>query len=308
MKHFVLPVALILSACVSSAYKQTVLQDQQNTNKFNELKTKIEIPTDCEKIGKLYDFKQLKSPTIDDLAKIMPVFGLKEQDAADIDKVYGIDFSSIKHYKCDNTDNTDKLKIEAKEYCNSKYQKGSYEQEYCEQYLNRAIFNNDKYRHNKEIQEVISNYGSSYMFTYIEEDIKDKIEEIHPLPDHDHTEKFLQEFKPSELIKAKKEVLGIYDGICSWPLCEHWETHEVTRLNAVMVLDLFCTSFFGYLGDQSECACYTHQTYKKVNYKNLIYIEEQRKLPSSKKTEFDLIFKKCKQKLEKQRYGEMGNY
>lgn len=293
MKHYLtISLAILLSAC-GGITQEEFFQDKQNMDKSIELANKA-IESGCDKLTILNNFIQIETPNGDDLAKIMPALGLKAIDSKDIDKMYTLDLSMVKKYKCSN------IRDEKINYCRQKY--------------------SNVFKENQCLASVydkippFSTYGiydNTTNYIYDGEDVykilESKIRKIHPLPDD--TEKFLPVFSASELIKTRKEILGKYDGDCSsggW-LCE--EDKTVTRLNAIRILYSVCKHSFRYLGEQPECVCYAHETYKKVNYQNLIYIDEKGgKLPQSKKTEFDQIFKKCKQKLEKQRYGETSDY
>ena len=305
-KLLTISITLMLVGCGAALPVREFFQDAQNDAKFNELALKFKKEHGCDKLSQLHNFTKLKTPTVTDLSEIMPIFGLTANDASNVDKVYNINFSVMNKYNCDDVGNTKQLVHELVQYCSDKYSNAPDKKNDCEYYLKQAIFVVDEH-HGITWNILDKRQAVQQVKSELEQGIMNNIKKIHPLPDD--TENFLPTFSASELIKANKEILGTYDGNCYWPLCEYGKTYDgtVTRLNAARVLDSFCTSFFGYLGDQPECACYTHQTYKKVNYKNLIYIDEHRKLPSSKKTEFDQIFKKCKQKLEKQRYGETSD-
>ena len=307
-QHIVILTALLLSACGGAALPvREFFQDKQNDTKFNELSAKFKKEHGCDKLEKLYKFTRLENPTVKDLSEIMPIFGLKADDAKNVNKVYNLDLSVMNKYNCDDVGNKDQLINELVQYCDAKYHDTPDKQSDCEYYLKQSIFVIDEHHALTwsilDKRQAIQNVKDT-----LETDLVNNVQKIYPLPED--TDKLLPDFSASELIKARKEVLGTYDGNCYGDLCENEVTGDktVTRLNAARILYSFCKSFAGYFGDQSECACYAHQTYKKVNYKNLIYIDEQSKLPTSKKAEFDQIFKKCKQKLEKQRYGEVSGY
>ncbi|MBR6010572.1 MAG: hypothetical protein IKP35_04125 [Alphaproteobacteria bacterium] len=300
MKNYSVFIALLLSACGGFDSKQEFLQDSQNAKKLAELSNKRIISSDCDKLIKLYDFAVLKSPTIEDLSKIMPIFGLKADDAKNIDKVYKIDFDKIDKYNC--YDNTDSLLHEIEQYCNNKYPTELFKRDECEDYLSYIVLNNN-YVYNRK-QDIEGN-RSNIIYS-----VKLNIQSIYIMPEK--ADKFLPEFTATELIKADNEVLGTYDSDCYGNLCEH-ATQNVTRLNAALVLYDYCVYNKTFLPNDGYdiCVCFAHETYQKVNYKNVIYIHEKKELPQSKKTEFNQIYKKCEQKIEKQRikaekerYGE----
>lgn len=305
-RYLTISFALVLVGWGGSALSvYEFASDQQNVDKYKELEYIIKKEHGCDKLSQLYDFTQLETPTVKDLSEIMPIFGLTANDASKADKVYNINFSVLNQYNCDDVGNTKQLVNDLVQYCNNKYPNAPDKQHNCEYYLKQSIFvfsKQDEYAFADDKRQVIQQVKSE-----LEQGIMNNIQKIHPLPDD--TEKFLPVFSANELIKARSDILGTYDGYCSsgdW-LCE--EDKTVTRLNAIRILYSVCKHSFRYLGEQPECVCYAHETYKKVNYQNLIYIDEKGgKLPQSKKVEFDQIFKKCKQKLEKQRYGETSDY
>ena len=301
MKNYTVFIALLLGACATMT-EQEFFQDQQNSEKFNELERNALI-TGCDKVVELNKFVQLEKPTNNDLASIMPILGLKTTYATDVNKMYDVDLSVIKKYSC-----TD-IRDEKVRYCLEKY--GDTLDLFKENQCLASLYNKippfstyDKY--SDDINYV-------YEGKDLIEKIKDKISQIYTMPED--VNYLLSEFKPSELIKANNEILGKYDGDCYGHygyLCDY-DTNIVTRLHAVQILNNFCKKeHFWIWGDEKkECTCFAHETYQKVNYKNVIYIHEKKELPQSKKTEFNQIYEKCEQKIEnqrikaeKERYGE----
>ena len=306
MKYLSVPVALLLCAC-GGMTKQEFFQILNNIDKSVELTAAVQVSTGCEKLGKLYDFSKKETPSVTDLAEIMSVFNLKANDATDIDKVYGINIDSIESFHCDNVNNLEQISAKIDSFCQNQYLNDKQKQRDCHNHLATAVINNStKIVHYINMRAIIEQSGAQDLYYEIKRDVKKNINKIYSLPDD--TEIFLPVFSASELIKARKEILGTYDRYCSSSrLCE--EDKKVTRLNAIRILYSVCEYSFRYLGEHPECVCFVHETYKKVNYQNLIYIDEKYgRLPESKKDEFDQIFDNCKQKLEKQRYGETSNY
>lgn len=296
-------ILFVLCGC-GTLTKQEFLQDEENVKKQLELSNKA-VASGCDKIVELNNFVGLRNPTSDDLAEIIHIFGLNKNDATDIDKIYGIDTSIIKTYSC-----TD-ISEEKYQYCLKKY--GGFFDIFKENQCLTQVYQDlppceasDKYDH---------------IFYYYEgkdlaQEVKNKIKQIYPLPKSEYTEVFLLEFTPNELITANNTILGKYDGDYCYnrygDFCDE-NTKNVTILNAINVLYNFCSNeHYGNVG--KECVCFAHETYKKVNYQNILYIYEKGELPYSKKNEFNNLFMKCEQKIEKQRikaekerYGEAEN-
>lgn len=326
MKHYLtISLAILLSACGGPALPvREFLQDKQNDAKFDELSAKFKKEHGCDKLDKLYKFTKLENPSVKDLSEIMPIFGLKADDAKNVDKVYNLDLSVMNKYNCDDVGNKDQLINELVQYCNDKYHDTPDKQSDCEYYLKQSIFVVDEHHaliwsildKRKAIQDVKDT---------LETGIVNNIQKIYPMPKG--VDYLLSEFRKNELVKASNEVLGKYDGECIYngpyaytgeftnPLCDY-DTKIVTRLNSARVLYKYCVdkTFLPNDKDYDICICYAHETYQKVNYKNVLYIYEKEDLPQSKKTEFNQMYKKCKQKIEqqqkkaeKERYGEAKN-
>ncbi len=335
MKRYLLVlIALVVGGC-GGFTKQEFLQDNQNADKFIELTNKHDRNSDCDKLGLLYAFSQKQSPTKDDLAEIMPILGLKSVDSTDIDKLYKLDLSVIDKYNC--VDNAASLLEEEKQYCRNKYydeygwetlvyfpfrlvsfasmitivgaipfsmhscglESGLHpimcqKELDCEKYLTESICGKEGCKTNIDKQALKQN-------------VKDKIRTIFPIPTN--TDNLLQVFKPSELVSANNAILGVYDDECyDSRLCDV-ETKIVTKLNVIKVLYDFCR--YNIYAPDTECLCFTRDSYQKISYKNLIYIVEKYKIPESKLIELASIIDNCKQKMEKQRvkteqlrYGE----
>lgn len=313
MKNYTVFIALLLSACFGVS-RQDFLQDTQNAEKSTELRNKRNKSADCDKLATLDKFTKLKSPKSEDLSAITPIFGLKNADSTNIDKVFNLDYSKIDKLNC--VDNAEQLMTERAQYCDNKYRNDSSYQQYCKYFLKQAIFEN----------------GADYTEIdkqKLKQGIKDKISQIYTMPED--VNYLLSEFKTNELIKANNEILGKYDRACdvthgfdrmvasynqgAWlfpHLCSQ-EDKSVTKLDAIKLLNFYClyNNIFPDKYDEFTCVCYAHETYNKVNYKNLVYIFETGKIPQSKKTEFNQIYEKCEQKIEnqrikaeKERYGE----
>ncbi len=298
MKNYTVFIALLLSACFGVS-RQDFLQDTQNAEKSTELRNKRNKSADCDKLATLDKFTKLKSPKSEDLSAITPIFGLKNADSTNIDKVFNLDYSKIDKLNC--VDNAEQLMTELAQYCDNKYRNDSSYQQYCKYFLKQAIFEN----------------GTDYTEIdkqKLKQGIKDKISQIYTMPDN--VEVFLPEFTTTELIKANNTILGTYDGDCygyvSSILCDY-DTKIVTRLNSARILYEYCVNKIVWPDRKyfDICVCFAHKTYQQVNYKNVIYIYEKKELPQSKKTEFNQIYEKCEQKIEnqrikaeKERYGE----
>lgn len=289
---------LLLCAC-SGITRNDFLQDKQNKDKYDEIKANFTHGYGCDELLSLYNFALKESPTKDDLIAIMPAVGFQPNDATDLDKVYKMDLSVIDKYNCN--DNSSQMATEAEKYCDSKYSGEVLKKLDCIDYLKQTMLSDSTYNDRKMAQNQKHN---------IERNVRENISKIYPLPQD--TDKLLTEFKASEIIKANETVIGTYDDYCYWPLCESGDTREVTRLNAVRVLYDFCK--LEQWQSEEKCVCFAHNTYKKVDYKNVIYIQEMKTLPPSKQTEFDRIFTHCEQKIEKERknaqlnrYGELEN-
>ena len=281
-------VVLVLVGCVTALPLREFNSDQQNVDKFNELALKFKKEHGCDKLSKLYDFTKIKTPTVNDLSEIMPIFDLKADDASNVDKVYNIDFSVINKYNCDDAGNTNQLINELVQYCDDKYSNTPNKKSDCEYYLKQSLFVVDK-NHGLTRNVLDRRQTIQRVKDKLEQGIMNNIQKIYPLPNN--TEKFLPVFSASELIKARKEVLGTYDDNCEIWLCEEElrADRTVTRLNAIRMLYSVCRYSFRYLGEHPECVCYANETYKKVDYKNLIYIHEKEgMLPQSKTREFDI--------------------
>ena len=309
MKPYTMYGALFLGACAGLT-QQEFVQDTQNKEKAAELSVKRDISPDCDTLGQLYDFTRQQSPTIADLANIMPVFGLKVQDATDIDKVFNLNYATIDRLEC--KDNAQELMSERATYCDNKYKNNTNYRKYCNNYFKNVIFEQ----------------GKSYAETNtdkLKQDIKQRIRQIYSVPEK--FEYLLQEFTDVELIKAGNITLGTYDGDCAYSdafdgpvasnirelwvpitLCDN-TANKVTRLDAAELLTDYClyNTLLPDQNDESVCICFAHETYKKVDYKNLIYIFEKGKLPQSKTTEFNKIFTQCKQKQERNRVKKEQN-
>ena len=282
---------LLLTGC-GGITKEEFFQDEQNMEKSIELNNKA-IEFGCDKLATLNKFTRSKKPNSHDLSKIMPILGLREIDATDIDKMYTLDLSNIKNYTCTN------IRDEKIRYCREKYSNAF-----------------DVFKENQCLASVYDKippfssydlYDNSINFVYdgkdLYDDLGNKIRQVYDIPDE--VKYLLPEFTASELIKADNEILGAYDEYCGWPLCSDDDLQNVTKLNAAMVLHDFCNQ--EHWQKTKECICYAHETYKKVDYKNVIYIYEQHDIPKSKRAEFDKIFTQCEQKIERERKKKEQN-
>ena len=286
---------LLLCAC-SGITRNDFLQDKQNKDKYDEIKANFTHGYGCDKLLDLYNFALKESPTKDDLIAIMPAVGFQPNDATDLDKVYKMDLSVIDKYNCD--DNSSQMATEIEKYCNNKYSGEVLKKVDCIDYLKQAMLKGGAYNDSQTAQNQKHN---------IEWNVRKNISKIYPIPQD--SDELLAEFTASELIKANNTILGVYDYDCSRLLCGYNDTRNVTRLSAAMVLQNFCNQ--EHWQNEEECVCYAHETYKKVDYKNVIYIYEKGAIPQSKKAEFDRIFTQCEQKIEREhrrteqnRYGE----
>ena len=314
MKYLTLLVALALSACGGFESRQAFLQEQGNEKKFYDLQARVVVDSECEKLDKLYNFAKLESPTVDDLAEIMPVFGLQQNDAKDMNKMHTMGLLWIKSLNCTNKGNVDALVNEAAEYCNSKYIDDKSKQKECKIYLNSAIYSSDNYRKKESVQAktkerfYIDNYQWRIFTDWLVEQIDKGIKQIYPIPKYG--EYLLPIFTASELVKANSTKLGVHDSdYCEdddyGRLCDK-DTRIVTRLNAADVLYSFCVRQVFWPSDEeaTACACYAHEAYKNITYKQLIYVFEQKELPQSKQAEYAQLLAKCNRKLEQQRQKE----
>lgn len=287
--RFILP-ALLLTACAGFT-KQDFLQDGQNATKSAELAAKRNKSADCDKLGALYNFTRIKSPTKNNLADIMPVFGLTANDAADIDKLAKLNYSVIDKLNC--TDNTQQLLDERKNYCDNKYPDYTKYRDSCRDYLQELIFEKGK-----DYSGVDKNN--------LKEKIKEKIRMIYPLPSVDSY--IVKWFDYYELIKADNTVIGEFET----------EDNNVTRLRGIELLFNHCQWEIGYYSTMSPdellntCACFAHNVYKNADFKNILYIYEKDAFLPSKKTEYLKEIDKCKTIIKKQtkqmeieRYGEV---
>ena len=338
---FAISLALLLNACGGFDTKQEFLQDKQNMDKSIELTAKHEKSPDCDKLGKLYEFSNKKSPTTDDLSQILPLLGLSAKDATDIDKILNLNYAKVDSYNC--VDNAKKILKESEQYCKDKY--------YDEYGLETALYfpfrlvstvsvftiigaipfamhqcGLESAHHpiackrkqdcDTYLAETVKQNGTYYGDidkNALKQRLQSKITGMFPtIPEK--AEYLLKEFKASELIKAQQSILGTYDSdYCDEPLC-NYDTNVVTKLNAAMVLDEYCFSKTFWPQDENDvnmCICYAHETYNKVTYQNLLYIAEKGELPPSKKTEFNKLRDKCERKIKQQnknadiaRYGE----
>lgn len=295
--------SLLLCSC-SAITQQEFLQDPQNNKMVTELSNKA-IYSGCDKLVKLNKFVQIDSPKISDLAQIMIVFGLKETDATNVDKVFALDLSSIEQYSCtDIRDAKDK-------YCITKY--GGifdvFKQNQCLASLYGELPPRNTYdKYDTELNYVYDGKDLTNVIT-------EQIQKIYSIPELCRWNNYINKcplasaFKSSELIKANNTILGTYDSSCSDLICSDYETKKVNQLNAAKILYDFCTQeHFDY---EYECACLAHTMYKKVNYKNIIYIYEKEALPQSIRTDYKQTLAKCKNnviqqdnKAMQERYGE----
>lgn len=321
----------VLCGCGGFDTKQDFLKDEENNKKYVELSSaKREKNIDCDKIGQLFEFSWEKKPTLNDFGIILPHLGLTPDE--NINKINEIDYSIIDKYNC--VDNARDLLKESVKYCDDKYYDESVAEtvlyfpfRFVNLFVAVVIGGDDafgyaihpiKYRKATDcynyLYEQVTKNGDFYMLVdkinlkqRLEKQIKDMFSKI--TKDKDY---LLQEFKIGELITADNTILGKYDGVYNHrygDFCDE-NTKNVTMLNAVNVLYNFCSDeHYGDVG--KECVCFAHETYKRVNYQNILYIYEKGELPYSKKNEFNNLFMKCEQKIEKQcikaekeRYGE----
>lgn len=248
MKHHVIALCLLLSACGGFPSQEKFLQDHGNADMQDKIITQIERTSDCDKLGQLYEFAQKDNPSTDDLEKILPLLGISQGDFNNYDKIYDVAVNSdiIDSYNCN--DNRTKLYKTADDYCRNKYY-DEYDIETAIYFPFRLVTTASVFTfvgaipfamhscgiesawhpiacHRKQdcekyLTQSLNASGKDYTNinkNKLKEKIKERITQIYPIPYIDSFEGF----SINELIAADKTIIGEchgYEPICSRSHC-----------------------------------------------------------------------------------------